>query len=171
MPQAGTYAWAARPASVLPEPGAVDPTAGNTIVRARIERGVDRALAIKGYQKTDPQSADFLVRYAVGIRTTTDTVTQPYAPGMQPTMYCGSRGCWSGWDYGYWGPQDYVTREVETREAGFILDLVDRKSGNIAWRGVYKDEAKGRAPSEDVVNDAMLKLTKSLPAVKRPETS
>jgi len=54
---------------------------------------------------------------------------------------------------------------VNTTDASFVVDLVDEKSGNTAWRGIWQGSPGPKAPSEDQVNTTMAKIFKTLPKV------
>ena len=47
-----------------------------------------------------------------------------------------------------------------------VVDLVDLKSGAVAWRGIYAKEATGKVPTQEAVQEAVDKLFAKLPATK-----
>ena len=162
VPGTGTYAWGG--ALAVGEAGQ-----GYTIVnqklRLRILSAIDSGLAGKGYRKVDSSSAQFLARYAVGVKTTSADVpvvnAGPDAP--VPMTSCNSGGCWNGWDYGYNSPSDPAFAGITEREAGVVLELLDRKTGAVAWRSVYRDDATGKAPTPERIQKAIGQLLKTLP--------
>lgn len=164
VPGTGTYAWGG--ALAVGEAGQ-----GYTIVnqklRLRILSAIDSGLAGKGYRKVDSTGAQFLARYAVGVKTTSANVpvvnAGPDAP--VPMTSCNSGGCWNGWDYGYNSPGDPAFAGITEREAGVVLELIDQKSGTVAWHGVYRDEATGKTPTPERIQKAIGQLLKTLPPV------
>ena len=164
VPGTGTYAWGG--ALAVGEAGQ-----GYTIVnqklRLRILSAIDSALTGKGYRKVDSTSAQFLARYAVGVKTTSSNVPVvndgPDAP--VPMTSCNAGGCWNGWDYGYNTPGDPAFAGITEREAGVVLELIDQKTGAVAWRGVYRDDATGKAPTPERIQKAVGQLLKTLPPV------
>jgi len=46
-----------------------------------------------------------------------------------------------------------------------VLELLDRKTGAVAWRGVYRDDATGKAPTPERIQKAVGQLLKTLPPV------
>jgi hypothetical protein len=164
VPGTGTYAWGG--ALAVGEAGQ-----GYTIVnqklRLRILTAIDSGLAGKGYRKVDSSSAQFLARYAVGVKTTSADVpvvnNGPDAP--VPMTSCNSGGCWNGWDYGYNSSSDPAFAGITEREAGVVLELLDQKTGAVAWRGVYRDDATGKAPTPERIQKAITQLLKTLPPV------
>lgn len=162
VPGTGTYAWGG--ALAVGEAGQ-----GYAIVnqrlRLRILAAIDSGLAGKGYRKVDSSAAQFLARYAVGVKTTSTDVpvvnNGPDAP--VPMTSCNAGGCWNGWDYGYSSPSDPAFAGVTQREAGLVLELVDRKTGAVAWHGVYRDDATGKTPTPDKIKKAVGQLIKTLP--------
>jgi hypothetical protein len=164
VPGTGTYAWGG--ALAVAEAGQ-----GYTIVnqrlRLRILSAIDSGLAGKGYRKVDSTGAQFLARYAVGVKTTSADVpvvnAGPDAP--VPMTSCNSGGCWNGWDYGYNSSSDPAFAGITEREAGVVLELLDQKTGAVAWRGVYRDDATGKAPTPERIQKAIGQLLKTLPPV------
>ena len=162
VPGSGTYAWGG--ALAVGEAGQ-----GYTIVnqrlRLRILSAIDSGLAGKGYRKVDSTAAQFLARYAVGVKTTSADVpvvnAGPDAP--VPMTSCNSGGCWNGWDYGYNSSGDPAFAGITEREAGVVLELIDQKTGAMAWRGVYRDDATGKAPTPERIQKAIGQLLKTLP--------
>jgi hypothetical protein len=162
VPGTGTYAWGG--ALAVGEAGQ-----GYTIVnqrlRLRILSAIDSGLAGKGYRKVDSSGAQFLARYAVGVKTTSADVpvvnAGPDAP--VPMTSCNSGGCWNGWDYGYNSSSDPAFAGITEREAGVVLELVDQKTGSVAWHGAYRDDATGKAPTPERIQKAIGQLLKTLP--------
>jgi hypothetical protein len=57
-----TYAW--RPG---PQPSIGDPRVNDALVDTTVRTAVDRDLTAKGYTKTSPDAADFLLAYGAGV--------------------------------------------------------------------------------------------------------
>jgi hypothetical protein len=162
MPGAATYVWGPPPAHV---PGGEGIVAQSPVIHQRIKTAIDSELQEKGYRLTDSAQATFMVRFAVGSKTSqtqvnTNAVT---GSGVASSNVCGGASCWSGWDYGWYGTQ---TTDVQTRQSGVVVDLVDLKSGTLAWRGIYAKEATGKVPTQEAVQEAVDKLFAKLPAAK-----
>ena len=163
MPGAATYVWGPPPPNVPNEQGVVEQS---PIIRQRIKTAIDNELRNKGYRLTDSAQAAFMVRYAVGSRFDQTEVNNQVSTGagvVSPNA-CGGASCWTGWDYGWYGTQ---TTDVQTRQSGVVVDLVDRKSGTLAWRGIYAKEATGKVPTQEAVQEAVDKLFAKLPAVTK----
>ena len=161
MPGAATYVWGPPPQNVPNEKGVIEQS---PVIRQRIKTAIDNGLQAKGYRLTDSSQATFLVRYAMGSRfnqtqVTNDVVT---GAGLASPNACGGASCWTGWDYGWYGVQ---TRDVQTRQSGVVVDLVELKSGTLAWRGIYAKEDAGKVPTQEAVQEAVEKLFAKLPAV------
>ena len=165
VPGSGTYAWGG--ALAVGEAG-TGYTIVNQKLRLRILAAIDSGLAGKGYRKVDSTAAQFLARYAVGVKTTSADVpvvnNGPDAP--VPMTSCNAGGCWNGWDYGYNSSSDPAFAGITEREAGVVLELIDQKTGAVAWRGVYRDDATGKAPTPERIQKAIGQLLKTLPPVR-----
>jgi hypothetical protein len=116
-----TYAW-------LPHPSGGDTRVNNPLVASRIETAVDQVLSSKGYSKTTAASASFLVGYHAALdgKVDIDTMNGYYGYGYAR---------WYG--RGAVMTQNYV-REYE--EGTLILDIVDKTSNELVWRGSAQAE-------------------------------
>jgi hypothetical protein len=169
VPGTGTYAWGGG-ALAMPDSAALGYTVVNQRLKLRIQVAIDSALIAKGYRKVDSATAQFFARYAVGVRTIqSESPVVSQGPDVPvPMTSCNSGGCWNGWDYGYnnsatGGAPAFAG--LTQREAGVVLELVDRKTGEVGWRGVYQDNMTGKAPTPDRIHKAIGQLVKTLPSV------
>ncbi len=131
-----------------------DPTGKNEFVHQRIQNAIRDNLKAKGFKDTaDSASARFLVRYFLNLRTSTSYVTSSVG-------YAGPYYGW-GWGYGYSGGIS-TTRPVQFKEGGLLIDLVERSSGKLAWRGTVEGDAPDHPPSQDEVNQIVGEVMASL---------
>lgn len=154
IPPGSTWAWGPPPADKKPDE--LDPRVNNSIIHGRVQQAVDRVLAQKGYRQTDPNSADFLVAYRVGVKDARQMVTQtvPVAP-----VY------WGGWGWGYYGPPPMVTsREITYTEGALMVDMIQRSTGKLAFRAIGTDQdVTGADGSEEQIQKTVEKLLQELP--------
>ena len=145
-------------------PQQVDPAVQNNIVHRRIQLAIVSQLQQKGYKLVDSnQAATFRVRYFVGIKQNTEYVTT--TTGVASPYY-GPWGYGYGWGAGWgYGGGITTTQAVNTTDASFVVDLVEEKSGNTAWRGIWQGQPGPKAPSEDQINTTMAKIFATLPKV------
>lgn len=151
-------------------PQQVDPTVQNNIMHRRIQLAIIKQLQQKGYKIVDSTAeATFRVAYFVGIKKSTDYVTTTTGIGASPYYgpwgYGYGYGWGPGWGYGYAGTAVTTTQPVTTTDVSFVVQLVDEKSGNTAWRGVWQGTPGPKPPTEDQVNTTMAKIFSSLPKV------
>jgi hypothetical protein len=116
-----TYAW-------LPHPSGGDTRVNNPLVASRVETAVDQVLSSKGYSKTTAASASFLVGYHAALDGKVDIETMNRYYGYGYARWYGS---------GALITQDYV-REYE--EGTLIMDIVDKTSNELVWRGSAQAE-------------------------------
>ena len=141
-----------------------DPSQSNTIVQGRIQKAIDGQLAKKGYKRVyDVEQAEFVVRYFWNVKKDTQLVTTT-TPVMDP--YMG----W-GWGYGYgwgWGYTGFATSTapVTITEGTFILDMVKKDTKKLAWRATWVGEPRGRAPTQEELNDGAADLLAKVPPAK-----
>ncbi len=126
----GWQSWAWAPDHSGPDAG----SASVSLYDARIRRSVETALAAAGYSEVPAEQADFLLNYKVQIRNESDVTV------------------WDEPVRGYhwrqtWRPTHVSVHRYEI--GSLILDLVQRNSGNIAWRGWAEAEVQRKLSPED----------------------
>jgi Domain of unknown function (DUF4136) len=153
IPPGSTWAWGPPPAEKKPDE--LDPRVNNSIIHDRVQRAVERVLSQKGFRQTDPNSADFLVAYRVGVKDSRQVVTQAVPVGP----------AWGGWGWGYYGPPPMVTsREITYAEGALMIDMVQRSTGKLAFRSIGVDQdVTGADGSEPQIQKTVEKLLQELP--------
>lgn len=145
----------------------VDPAVNNDIIHARIQAAIKTQLQKKGYTIVDSASpALFHVRYYVGVKQNTSYVTTTTGVGYAGPYYggYGPYGYGYGWG-GYGGTAVTTTTPVTNTNVSFVVDLVDVKSGSVAWRGIYNGQAQSSAPSDSRLNSLAQSIFSTLPKV------
>lgn len=117
----------------------------NSLVDKRIKEIVTRQLITKGLVEVAAgQPSDLVVRYWVGVKEKTDIDTIPTAGmGYAYGPYWGGR----------WGPGYDQVIVNNYHEGTLIIDLIDAKSKDLAWRAylvqtLEKDMSKTAAKAE-----------------------
>lgn len=119
-----------------------EPTTGATLAEARIRRSVTAGLADKGYAHAgDPAAADFLIEAHAGARRRL-RVDESWSPGFGRDLRVGA-----------------------TPEGFLVVDLIDRRTGRLAWRGAVSDALESDPDKADArAAKAVAKLFKKLPS-------
>ena len=134
-----------------------DTYADNDVLRDKVKIAIEANLREKGFrQLSDPEAADFLVDYHLGVQRRNVTVAYP-AGGL----VCGPFGCYDGWG---WGPGPVGYERIHFREGTFVLDIVQRGSNRPAYRAVGEKPVHRDAFSfsQHEVNDMVHHLLKDL---------
>jgi len=136
--------------------GNLDPAVPNDIVHRRIRTALVAQLESKGYKVVDdPQTADFLLRYFVGVRRGTRQVATTAGVSNSP---------WGpGWGWG-WGTTVTTVTPVEFTDVSFVVALVERSTGHTAWRAVWRGEPGSRAPTQQDIDSKIARMFRSAPA-------
>ena len=117
-----TYAWSSRRSLTLR-----DPSLDTSATKGWIERDVATALESKGLTTADPSSADLLVGYSAGSRTLSSS--QEFTSlGEESVNSLDAEG----------GNVSFVERgtlNTDYEVGRLFLDLTDRKSGQVVYRG------------------------------------
>ncbi|MGS0673517.1 DUF4136 domain-containing protein [Shewanella sp. 0m-4] len=124
----------------------------------RVRKAVEDQLQLKGLTRTDAATADVLVNYLTKVdkKINVDTFNTNY--GYNP--YYGPGWGWSGSA----GHSQTTVREYEV--GTLILDMVDRKTGQLIWRGSVADTMRDKDTPEErveVVNEAVGALLLNYP--------
>lgn len=138
----------------------LDPATGNDVVHRRIQSAIVTQLEASGFKLvTDAETADFVVRYFVGVQRG----AAPPAAAMNwrtaPTMN-------SGWGWGWGGGTVTTITPLDFTEVSVALDLVQRSTGRTAWRAVWRSDQAPRAPTQQEIDDAMARIFSSAPAAR-----
>jgi Domain of unknown function (DUF4136) len=141
-------------------PAHADPQKDMEHMRTRI--AIEQTLAAKGLkQVTDPEGADFLVDYQVGVENKKERVAVPYNP---PVLVCGYYGCWQSW--GYWAPAGYAVRTEHYSEGSIVFDLVRGEDEKLAYRAVYAKKLDSKGLDQQQVTSGVQKMLEQLKPAK-----
>ena len=106
----------------VPEEG-TDPFQDNSLVRKRLRRTLEMAMADRGYRRVEGgQGADFVVTWSVQVddRLRVDDV--------------GGIGVYPGFGYG-WGGRGGATQVRNYQESTLVIDFLSADTREILWRG------------------------------------
>jgi len=154
IPAGATVAFAP---GIYEGPGNLDPAVANDIVHRRIEDAIVNELQARGFKLVDdPETADFLVRFLVriGLSISEPTTT---TTGMRRTTPRDP-----GWGTS-WGVGVTSAQPVTRINASIVVDLVQRSTGNTAWRGVWQGNPGTRAPTQQEIEEVMRRIFRSAP--------
>ncbi len=136
-----------------------DTDADNDALRGKVKTAIAATLQEKGFKEvSDPEDADFLVDFHLGVRRRNVTVAYP-AGGL----VCGPFGCYEGWG---WGPVGY--EHIRFREGTIVIDLAQREANRPAYRAIGEKPVQRDAfsLSQSEVNGLVHHLLKDLRAGK-----
>jgi len=161
LPAGATWAWGRPEQTYAAER---DRLANDPELYGYITAAVEREMAAKGYrQTTDTLTASLLVHFHVGVQRQRE-MTQD---ATMAVANCASDYCRAGVNWGSWGTPDTGYGVVEYREAGLVVDVMDRATSRMAWRGFLKTRIEQVAETaeqrERNMNDAVHRAMKDLP--------
>ena len=141
-----TFAWAPVPAVGV---GLPDPAIANEITANRLQSITEATLTAKGYrQVNDPEQADFLVSYTIGMLPTSDAEVA--------TASCDEPNCTL--------PTNVSFDTTIHTEGMVVLDLTERRTGRLVLRATSKKRVTGKDVSDKRLSALLKEMTKSLPA-------
>ena len=144
-----TYAW------VPSEESKTSNYYKNDIAEDKIINAVNTELNARGF-KVDSRKPDLLIRYTAVVDNKSRVIDEPvyYQPMAR---YVPVRGYYRGrafYYYRYYRPFPVYagreTREIKYEEGNVVIDLIDRNSSKVIWRGVAKGEIDN---PEKAIND------------------
>lgn len=169
LPGDGHYAWGIASDRI---PGDGDPRVNNDIIAAKLQAAIDAGLTKRGFQRVDRNAATWLVHYHAGLEKQTQVVSEPLYPPSMPRVICGAYRCSTAYDWGFYGPPEFVTRTVIFHEGTLLIDIHDAKTNQLVWRGSLTNEVNINKPlNEKALQSAVDKLLLKLPMVERPADS
>lgn len=115
------------------------------IVDRRIATAMKADLVSKGFTAARPPEADFLVTFSTAVH---DRVVV-------------NRSGWYGYRWHYWGGG--MTRVNSYPEGTLVIDIIDRKSRNLVWRGVGEGAFSTMNPSDKKVHSAVTRILRTFP--------
>ena len=110
-----------------------DPMLDNSITNQALRQDLRQALEGRGYAPAPTRDADVLVAYYAGTREKLDTTY--WNPGPYRYSYWGFRDRWAWPYYGWAGPAVALARVQESTQGTVIVDLIDARTQQLAWRG------------------------------------
>lgn len=144
-----TFAW-------LPESkNKANQVYDNDVATERIVEATSKALTEKGL-RLNTKNPDLLIKYTANVSTATKTYNDPVyynAPSRLVPRLGYARGR-AFYYYSYVNPFPvYVgseIRQMKVKEGNVMIDLIDRKSGKVIWRGWAEGEVNN---PEKTIND------------------
>jgi len=120
----------------------------NQFFRDYLEGAVEKRLAAKGFERAANGAADLLVHYHANVSQKVD-------------VYEADRR------YGYQYGDTYDTRIVEFEQGTLVIDVVDRRTNKVVWRGWAQDTMTGVIDNQDrlekQVEEGVMKMMQLLP--------
>jgi hypothetical protein len=156
IPAAATWTWAGG----APDAATNDQAGASDITHRRIQVAMEREMAAKGYRKVaDPAEANFVVRYGLALKVSTEYQTTS-------TGAAGYGGYGWGYGYGYGGVSMSTTRPVEIREGAFRVELRSRATDQTAWWGMIQDVVADQPPTEERIGTIVTATMREMPVSK-----
>ena len=115
------------------------------IVDQRIAAKMASELEDKGFVTTSPRKADFLVTFYTAVRR----------------RVVINRTGWYSW--GGWGWRGGATWVNSYPEGTLVIDIIDRRSRQLVWRGVGEGAFTSNNPSDEKVAKRVSKILSSFP--------
>ncbi len=122
-----------------------------------IRDAVDAVLSSRGFTRSAPESAQFLVHFHVGQRARSDTLS----PRDDPPGVVRAPGDWGR----YGSPEEIAGRVISWAEGTLVIDAVTADRGIVAWRGMITGEIPEGAERhpDAAIREAVRRLLRDFP--------
>jgi len=114
------------------------------LVQKRIERAIEHNLLSRGLEQAPPGRSDLLVFYHTGVKNKVDV--ERY-----------------GYHYGRWGRVHRTTVVHRYKEGALVIDLIDRRSKELVWRGIGTGVMAGDSRSSEKISAIVGQILASYP--------
>lgn len=123
--------------------------------KSSVHRTIEASLASHGYRKAAGFAySDLAVSYHVVLKRQLSARVSDYGVRL-----CGWRGCIRGWS----GTPTLTSYNYT--QGSLVIDLVDRRSGELVWRAALEDRVTQSDLSQDRINAMVAKMMRSLPKI------
>lgn len=130
----------------------------STFLDKRIKTAVEAEMARRGFEKADASQADMLLAYDVTFENYQDV-----NPSFTSIPSIGF-GYWYGYRYAYtYNRMINTTSAYNYREGTILLDIVDRKSNELIWRGTGETTGGEKAMTQEKVQEIVTKILAKYP--------
>ena len=130
----------------------------NPMLAKRINETVQNVLQEKGFVLLEDENADpdFVVVTHAGLK---DRVQ------VQTTSYAGYGRYYRGWYDPWWGPYGGQTHVSHYEEGTLVIDIVDMKNKELAWRGLGTKTIGNRTGDKQlqVIDNVVRRIMSSFP--------
>jgi len=147
-----TFAWYRTAENVQ------SPTEGpSQLVDRRIRGAISQNLRAKGFNPDAANEADLLVAYYTSLNSRMHFHTTGWGYGY-------GRGWGPYWSYGYGFWPGWTSTTVHTYHEGtVIIDIIDRDTNQLVWRGVGTAALGKKSHSDEKIDRSMTRILGSFP--------
>ena len=152
VPDHASWAWRSRPWEPLGG-SELHPRVDNTKARERVEHAIEVVLQAKRLQRVEPDVADFLVDYRMGVWEEQVRIEPP--PEAPPSPRSAEIP-----------PPEALTRapvRVRYEEGALLINIAERTTGKLAFRVTAKRVLSDRPMSDEARQQAMAELLERFP--------
>jgi hypothetical protein len=136
----------------------IGPTEGSSqLVDRRIRTAIASNLQLKGITAADSGEADLLVAYYASLSTSVRYHTTGWGSGWGWGPY------WAH-GYGYWPGWTWTTAHPY-HEGTIIIDIIDRGTNQLVWRGVTTRVLGKNSHSNEKIDQSMSRVFSEFPPV------
>lgn len=158
------YAWVDMPPQLAAE---FDKRVQDPKLRGRLQAALDKALAAKGYRRTDDlRRADIAVAYRVGVRDSEETLVRDtgLASANEAGVECKAGGCSQIVTQGANGVPAVKLDTKAMVEGGLLVEVLQPDDIRVLWRALYRGSVRARHESSVNLDTVATQTLAQLPA-------
>ena len=152
VPEHASWAWRPRPWAPLGE-SELHPRVDNPKARERVEHAIEAVLRDKGFQRAEPEVADFLVDYRMGVWEAEVKIESPREAPPSPRS-------------AEIPPSEALTgsaARMRYEEGALLINVTERTTGRLAFRAAGQRVLATRPMSDETLQRAMAELLEQFP--------
>jgi hypothetical protein len=152
VPEHASWAWRPRPWAPLGE-SELHPRVDNPTARERVERAIEAVLRDKSLQQVEPEVADFLVDYRMGVWEEQVKIESPReVPPSPRSAEIPSPEALTG-----------SAARMRYEEGALLISVTERTTGRLAFRAAGQRVLGSRPISDEALQQAMAALLERFP--------
>jgi hypothetical protein len=147
VPEHASWGWRPLPWAPLGESES-HPRVDNPKARERVERAIEAVLRDKGFQHAEPDAADFLVDYRMGVWEAEVKIESPREAPPSPRSAAIP-------------PSEALTgsaARMRYEEGALLINITERATGRLAFRAAGQRVLASRPMSDEALQRAMAEL-------------
>ena len=125
--------------------------------RSNISKALVKSLKAKGYSSVSDTESDFIVRFYLDFKQTSEVVSTYETTTTYPLIRRDKQGDIIPFIDPLTTKTEVVTRKYDYEEGRLVVEIVDVKTNSVVWQGIAIDESSILLTDEEKLIEKLLK--------------